>query len=463
MTDQVRARHPWALATLGAVIAAGLGLMMPAAVRAATFQEALAAAYNTNPLILSARARLRQVDETVPQALSNWRPRVTIPATTVGRENFTTRTTVGSETSTVRSSQALSVDPTVTQPLYRGGRTVAATSSAENGVLAERARLVATEQQVLLSAATSYVDVLRDEATVELNIANERRLLRQLERAQDGYRVGELSNTDVAQAEARRAQAIAARIASEGQLATSRAIYRRLVGTSPAALTNPERPGNLPPSREDAEAQAAKNNPNVIAAQYAETGARDDVRVVGGEFLPEVNLTADISRIDSSLTSRSGGLRTDTRSIIADATMPLYQAGKVASRHRAAKQTVDQRHAEVEDARRAAVESSVRAFEQYKAAQALFESFTEAIPAAEIALEGVEQEAVLGFRSTLDVLDAEHELLIAKVNQIQATRDEFVATFQLLAAMGRFTARELGLAVELYDPEANYKIVRDKW
>ena len=187
------------------------------------------------------------------------------------------------------------------------------------------------------------------------------------------------------------------------------------------------------------------------------------MRVVGGEFLPEVNLTADISRIDSSLTSRSGGLRTDTRSIIADATMPLYQAGKVASRHRAAKQTVDQRHAEVEDARRAAVESSVRAFEQYKAAQALFESFTEAIPAAEIALEGVEQEAVLGFRSTLDVLDAEHELLIAKVNQIQATRDEFVATFQLLAAMGRFTARELGLAVELYDPEANYKIVRDKW
>ena len=133
------------------------------------------------------------------------------------------------------------------------------------------------------------------------------------------------------------------------------------------------------------------------------------------------------------------------------------------ARHRAAKQTVDQRHAEVEDARRAAVESSVRAFEQYKAAQALFESFTEAIPAAEIALEGVEQEAVLGFRSTLDVLDAEHELLIAKVNQIQATRDEFVATFQLLAAMGRFTARELGLVVELYDPEANYKIVRDKW
>ncbi len=458
MTGQVASRHVWALATLGAVIAAGLGLSMAAPVRAQTFQEALAAAYNTNPVILSGRARLRQTDEGVPQALSNWRPRVTTSPS--ADRHHTKDDTQGSTTTT--NLDTLTADFTVTQPLYRGGRTVAATRSAEHAVLAERARLIATEQEVLLAAATSYVDVIREESAVGLNIANERRLQRQLERAQNGYRVGELSITDVSQAESRLAQAIASRIASEGRLAISRATYRRLMGNVPAALTTPEWPRNLPTSREDAAAQASKNNPSVIAAQFAEKGAQDDVRVVGGQLLPEASLTASVSRSDSSLTS-DDGLRTDTRSLDANVTIPLYQAGAITSRHRAARQTVDQRRGEIDEVRRSAIESATRAFEQYKAARARFDSYSDEIDAAEIALEGVEQEAVLGSRSMLDVLDAEQELRVAQVNQVQATRDEFVAAFQLLAATGRFTATELGLAVELYDPEANYKAVRNRW
>ncbi len=458
MTGEVASRHRWGLAILGAVIVAGVGLLIPGPVSGQTFREALAATYSTNPAILAGRARLRQADEGVAQALSNWNPKVT---TSPSADRHDTKVDTRGTTVTT-NLDTLTADLTITQPLYRGGRTVAAIRSAENAVQAERARLIATEHQVLLAAATSHVDVIRDESTVGLNIANERRLQRQLERAQNGYRVGELSIIDVAQAESRQAQAIAIRIASEGQLAISRAVYRRMTGNVPTALMTPEWPVNLPASREDAAAQAARNNPSVIAAQFVEKGAEDDVRVVGGLLLPEASVTGSISRSDSSLTS-ADGLRTNTRTLDANVTIPLYQAGAIASRHRATKQTVDQRRAETGDARRSAIESATRAFEEYKAARARFDSYSEEIDATEIALEGVEQEAVLGSRSMLDVLDAEQELRIAQVRQVQAVRDEFVAAFQLLAAVGRFTAADLGLAVSLYDPEAYYKDTRKRW
>lgn len=436
--------------------------MAPVAARAETFAEALATAYQSNPTLLARRARLRATDETVPQALSSWRPRVTASASK-GKQESDTLT----ETATTKSTTSLARDPqslqlTVTQPIYRGGRTTAATRSAENGVLAERARLIAAEQSVLIDAATSYLDVVRDEATLELNIINEQRLVRQLEAARDRFRVGEITRTDVAQAESRLARATSDRIGSEGQLAISRATYRRVVGEFPGTLVPPSRPKNLPQSREDTQTQASSNNPNVIAAEYAEAGARADVRSVAGELLPEVNLVGDLTRSEDS-SSTANTARTDTRSITARVTMPLYEAGAITSRYRSANQTVGQRRNEVDEARRSAIESATRAFEQYDTAHARFESFSQVIAAAEIALDGVQQEASVGSRTVLDVLDAEQELLAAQVNQVQAARDEFVASFQLLSAIGRFTAFDLGLPVELYDAEDYYRRVRNKW
>jgi TolC family type I secretion outer membrane protein len=447
---------------IGLALAAALWLGAAAPAVAETFAEALATAYATNPTLQARRARLRSTDETVPQALANWRPRVTASASKGKQDSDTLN-----ETATTSSTTSLSRDPqtaqiTVTQPIYRGGRTVSATRSAENGVLAERARLVAAEQSVLIDAATSYMDVVRDEATLELNITNEQRLQRQLEAAQDRFRVGEITRTDVAQAESRLAQATAARIGAEGQLAISRATYRRVMGEFPATVSPPSRPKGLPATREEAQTQSSNNNPNVIAAEYAEMGARDDVRTVAGELLPEISLVGDIARSEDS-SSTASTARADTRSITARVTMPLYEAGSITSRYRQANQNLGQRRNEVDEARRAAVESATRSFEQYETARARFESFSQVIAAAEIALDGVQQEASVGTRTVLDVLDAEQELLTAQVNQVQAARDEFVATYQLLAAVGRFTAIDLALPVELYDAEAYYRRVRNKW
>lgn len=434
----------------------------PTATKAETFAEALATAYQSNPTLQARRARLRATDESVPQALANWRPRVTASASK-GKQESDTLT----ETSTTRSTTTLTRSPqtlqlTATQPIYRGGRTTAATQSAENSVLAERARLIAAEQQVLIDAATSYLDVVRDEATLELNITNEQRLVRQLEAARDRFRVGEITRTDVAQAESRLARATSDRIASEGQVGISRATYRRVMGEFPGTLTPPSRPKNIPPSREDAQTLSSNGNPNVIAAEYAEVGARADVRSVAGELLPEVSLVGDLSRSEDS-SSTSSTARTDTRSITARVTMPLYAAGSTTSRYRAANQTLGQRRSEVDEARRSAIESATRAFEQYETSRARFESFSQVIAAAEIALDGVQQEASVGSRTVLDVLDAEQELLTAQVSQVQAARDEFVASFQLLSAVGRFTAFDLGLPVEFYDAEDYYRRVRNKW
>ncbi|MBM3572062.1 MAG: hypothetical protein FJX52_06815, partial [Alphaproteobacteria bacterium] len=201
--------------------------------RAESFAEALATAYATNPTLQVRRARLRTTNESVPQALANWRPRVNTSAS-IGKQETDTKSTTST---TTLSRDPLVAQLTVSQPIYRGGRTTSATRAAENNVLAERARLWSAEQSVLLDAATAYMDVVRDEATLELNINNEQRLMRQLEAAQDRFRVGEITRTDVAQAESRLAQATATRIGAEGNLAISRATYRRVMGEYPATLT----------------------------------------------------------------------------------------------------------------------------------------------------------------------------------------------------------------------------------
>jgi outer membrane protein/adhesin transport system outer membrane protein len=434
----------------GTILMTVLGVGLPAL--AETLEEALAKAYDNNPNLQAARAELRATDELVPQALSGWRPTAAINAE-AGQE-WEDSTITGSEDLTPRSAEL-----SVTQPLYRGGRTVAGTAQAENTVLAQRERLLGIEQDVLLSAVTAYMDVLRDEAVLQLNINNEQVLTRQLEAARDRFEVGEITRTDVAQAESRLSGATAERIASEGQLASSRAIYEEVIGDPPGSLAQAGPADELPASEEETVA-VSDTVPNVRAAEYLERAAQEGVDVVFGELLPTVSLNGTLSTSDDVSMSNEG---TDGAAIVARVSIPLYQAGSVTSRVREAKQRVAQRRQDIETQRRAAAQFATSSWKALETARAQIQSFEDQVRAAEIALEGVQQEAAVGSRTVLDILDAEQELLNARVSLVQARRDEVVASYQVISAVGRLTAADLALAVELYDMERYYNEYRDTW
>lgn len=444
------------------IISFCLGLFPPGYAHAQSLEDALTAAYLNNPTLLSQRARLRATDERVPQALSNWRPSVEI----TGNAGLSGITTKGGGFGGATSLGGQHVEPrnlgvTLTQPLFRGGRTLAATSGAENTVRAERARLVKSEQDVLLSAATAFLDVFRDEAVVKLNINNEQVLKRQLEATRDRFEVGEITRTDVHQAQARLAKATADRIQAEGDLEASRAAYQKVVGMPSARnLKAPEMPGGLPESQEAALKTAAVNNPDVVSAEFDKQAQLDAVDQARGELLPEINVSTGVSRgLENSIENR----RVDNAEVKLNLTVPLYQQGAVYSRLREAKQTAAEKLHAIDKARRDSIEAATRAWESLATARARVKAFKSQIEANVVALEGVEREAQVGSRTVLDVLDAEQELLDSRVNHVRAQRDEVVAIFQLKAAVGQLTAREMKLPAELYDPMRHYDEVRDKW
>ena len=433
------------------------GLMAPGAVSAQSLSDALIAAYLNNPSLLAARAGLRATDEQVPQALANWRPEVSVAAD-YGASRITNTRNTGTDINQTRHPR--SVGLTVSQPLFRGGRTLAATSEAENTVRAERARLMNTEQTVLLEAITAYVNVFRDLAVLDLNTNNEQVLKRQLEATRDRFQVGEITRTDVHQAEARLARAVADRIQSEGDLEVSRANYENVVGeAAPRQLNAPALPEGLPGSRDEAAKLAATKNPAVIGAEFDKRAAIDSADQVHGELLPTVSVDGEWSR-DEQTAGEDG--HTTTTSITLNLSVPIYQQGAVYSRLREARQTTAQRTLTIDQQRRDAVESAAQAWESLLTARARVKAFRTQIDANVVALEGVQREAAVGSRTVLDVLDAEQELLDSRVSHVRAQRDELVASYQLLSAVGRLTARDLGLGVTLYDPREHYNEVRGK-
>lgn len=442
---------------LGAAAVAGLMALAPAPAHAQSLADALIAAYSNNPTLAARRARLRATDEQVPQALSNWRPSVSITADAGYNRNRSTLRT----SDRTQNRKPASAGVSVTQPLYRGGRTLAATEGAENSVRAERARLIDTEQDILLAAATAYLNVFRDEAVLDLNINNEKVLKRQLEATKDRFEVGEITRTDVHQAEARLAGATADRIRAEASLENSRANYENIVGLpAPKGLKLPADPGGLPKDRHDAITQAATNNPNVVAAEFDRKAGQNTVREVKGELLPQVDLTGSVDRAYETA-SDSG--RTDSAEVMVNLTIPLYQQGDVYSRLREAKQSLAELIRNIDQARRDAIEDATSAWENLQTARARVVSFSSQIEANVVALDGVEREAAVGSRTVLDVLDAEQELLDARVGHTEAQRDERVAAFELATAIGRMTAQDLSLGVDVYDPRKHYDEVRGKW
>ena len=445
--------------TVLSILSGGL-LLFPLGIwpaSAQTLEEALANAYATNPTIEAQRAQLRATDEQVPQALSGYRP--TLQATVnAGLSHQDTRLASGA--STDRSLRQRGGNVSVAQPLYSGGRVDSGVKRAEALVQAQRANLLTTEQTVLLDGATAYLDIVRDQAVVDLNVNNEQVLRRQLDASQDRFNVGEITRTDVSQAQSRLSRAISDRIQAEGTLSASRAVYARVIGASPGRLEAPRLSFDLPASRGEAIELSQSNNPNVVAAEFSESASRNAVDQVRGEMLPSVNLRSTLSRNygASALIDRS-----DNGSVSAEVTIPLYQAGATASRVREARHTVNQRRIQIEEARRQTVENAIRAWEGLTTARSTIQSRQSQVRASGIALEGVRQEALVGSRTILDTLDAEQELLDARVQLVQAQRDETVAAFSLLATVGQLTARSLNLPVQHYDYTAYYNRVRDKW
>jgi TolC family type I secretion outer membrane protein len=439
--------------------AVALSTVMGAGPTAAqTLTEALASAYTSNPQLLAQRALLRQTDEGVPQALSNWRPTVTFTGQGgIERGNFSS----GGSRDVYSTFETRSLDLRVTQPVYRGGRTEAQTRQAINLVQSARAQTFAVETTVFQAVSQAFFDVFRDQTLVEVNKNNENVLKKQLDATRDRFRVGEVTRTDVAQAESSLAQATANRIASEGQLEVSRAAYTHAVGHPPGRLILAKERPVLPATRDEALALAATNNPNVIAATFAEAAARDNVDLVRGQLLPQISIIGDLNRSFSpSITLK--GAREDTASAVLQMTMPLYEGGQIYSQTRAAQQTVGQRRSQADDARRQAVQNATQAWETLMSARAAVASFGAAVKAAQIALEGTQQEALVGSRTVLDVLISEQQLFTTQSQLTQAQHDAAVAEFSVAAAIGRLVAPELKLPVQLYDMDKHYFGVKDK-
>jgi len=427
-----------------------LGFTGPAA--AQTLIETLASAYESNPQLAAERARLRQTNEGYAQAFSARLPTLSANASVSEEiDNW------GGNNIFNRSGQA-QYSATASQAIYRGGRTGGAIDSALAQIRAGRESLRATEQSVLLTAIQAHLDVVRDETVVEIRRNNVEVLGQQLQAARDRFEVGEITRTDVAQAEARVSGAQAQLSAAQAQLAASRAAYERVVGAAP---TDPQAPGALPDLPEnlgDAAEAALDANPQLLAARFGEEAAREQVRVARGALRPEVGISVSASEFRESDFTGQGVGSADVR---AQVSVPIFTGGLNGSRVRQALAGADEARLQVVVSQRQVIEAVTNAWNTYLAAQAVIESSRQAVRANEIAFEGVEQEAFVGLRTTLDVLDAEQELLNSRLDLVSAERDLYVASFALLQAMGRLDAQTLALPVEAYDPAEDLN--RARW
>jgi len=433
-------------------------LLAGSTVRAETINGALARAYASSPDLNAQRASLRATDEQVPRARSGYLPRVSA-SSSLGQANSTGNLSYSANpydyTTTPRT-----IGVTVTQNLYNGDRTLSQVEAAEKGVLASRAGLRNAEQQVLLNGATQYMNVVRDEAVVQLRTANIDVLKEQLRQTQDRFNVGEVTRTDVAQVEAQLAAAEADRSSAEANLESSRAAYQQVIGVAPSGLVEAEPVAKrLPVTIEEAFKVGDSENPQLIATRHNVEIAETQVRLVEGEFKPSLDLQGSATQGWESKLPGDSGL--DLR-VLGQLSMPIYEAGEISARARAAKETLGQRRLESDSARDQVRSGVAAAWSQYETANARVKSAKAQIAAATIALNGVQEEAKVGQRTTLDVLISDQNLLSARVNLVTAQRDRVVSSYQLLAAVGRLSASNLGLSVKAYDPTVHYTATKGR-
>lgn len=431
---------------------------MPSAHAADSLNDAFVKAYQSNPQLMSERANLRATDEEVSQAIAQWRPTVSISAdySRIETETKTDRSALNPLGVNIeRRTDPWNAAITATQTVFAGGRILAQRRQADAQVRAGRARLQSTEQGVLLDTVTSYMNVVRDESVVKLNQTNVELLKKQLEAAKARFDVGEITRTDVSQAEARLASGEFQLTSAEANLIASRTFYERTVGEAPASLDPKPAMPALPESEAAAHAAALDGNPTLNAAREAENAADYAIDFAVGQMLPTVRVQASYGRNGQEFGPETIG---DETRVTASATFPLYQGGAEWSQIRQAKELHNKARMETEFARRTTDERVSNAWEAYRASRASSEANRQQVKASEIAFEGVQQELEVGSRTTLDVLDQQQELLNARVALVRSERDEVVAAYTLLSTVGKLTAQDLQLPVQVYDPKDNYEM-----
>ena len=434
-----------------------------------TLQQALAQAYLTNPQLQAERANLRSIDEGVPTALAGWRPTVQLSgAGTRYGETFNESaggvTSFGTPTQgnvrTFLKPLGYQLTAQVTQPLYNGGRTTSSTHQAVNKVLAERANLIATEETVLFNVVQAYVGVIEDKQLLQLQINNEQVLAEQLRATQDRFKVGEITRTDVAQAESALESARAQRQSAEGTLLTADATYLQQVGSPPPDTLVDPQPLKLPVRTEqEAMVQAVENNPNVVYQLFQEAAARDAVDVAFSAVMPKLSLQGEYFK---QVNQGSTGFQTEGAEGLINLTFPLYQGGSEYAAIRQARQTEQQQHRTVDEARRTALQNSVSSWETLTSTRAAVVSDHAAIRAGFVALDGVERQAIVGTSTTLEVLQQQQTLLNAQTALVQNLTTLVTASYQVAQALGRLTATDLHLDTPLYDETAYYNAVKDR-
>lgn len=453
----MRIRPNMRLACAAAVCALAVGLGATPAARAQSLIETLSTTYNSNPDLLAQRAVLRQTDEGLAQAVANWRPKVSL---SIEYNKIEADSLPVSRPATYYALNGRTTLLQVTQPIFRGGKTVADTKTAQANIQAQRALLQDTEQTVLLQAANTYADLLRDVGIVDVRKNNVRVLLQQLEATRERFRVGELTITDVSQAEARLEQAKADLVLAEAQVRIDQAAYQRVVGSRPGTLGDLAFIGALPSSEEECIALAMDFGPRAVSAQHRITAASYGVNSQISALLPQVDLVGFIQYQQDLQSPNDQFYQYGVR---VRATVPIYQNGSEWSAIRQAKEIVGQRRNELDSARRLAAQTVISAWRNLDSARSRVTSFTAQVKANDVALNGVRQEALVGSRTTLDVLNAEQELLNSQVSLISARRDVQISYYGVLAGIGRLTARTLGLPVEYYDEERYYNEVGSRW
>jgi outer membrane protein len=440
---------------LAAILAVALAGGWSTAVSAQTMEAALSRAYSGNPTLNAQRASVRVTNENVPQALSGYRPRITASADIGASITDTNLPGVGNSTTRLGPRGAgVQID----QNIFDSGKTRSSVSQAESQVLGARATLRNTEQNVLLDAATSYMNVLRDTAILSLNRNNVEVLEEQLRQTRDRFQVGEVTRTDVAQAEARLSSAQSQAILAESNLKTSIARYRQNIGAEPRQLA-PGRPieNLLPKSLPAALNVALTGHPAIIASLHGVDAAELQVKVTEADLYPVVGVRGIVAqRYDNQLF----GDNRFNASVVGSLTIPIYEGGQVYSRTRQAKETAGQRRIEVDTQRDTVRAAVVSAWGGLDAAKAQIISAQAQVQASSTALAGVREEAKVGQRTTLDVLNAQQELVSARSTLVTAQRDRVVASYAVLSAIGRLSSETLKLKTETYDARRHYDQVK---
>jgi outer membrane protein len=456
--------RPGKLPILAVTIAAAAIMGTAGRSAADTLLGALSQAYQVNPELNAQRAIVRQTDETVPQALSGYRPSVKVDAG-VGKQITSQNTIVapGLVQKDWWPTTPSSVGITVQQTLFNGFQTANQTRAAESNVFAARETLRVIEQTVLLDAATVYLDVVRDAAILDVQRSNVRMLGEILQQTRARFKLQEVTRTDVAQAEAQLAAGQSQLLGADSNLTTSKAAYHRVIGSEPGRLE----PG-LPVDRLSPHPLAAAietgmtSNPSVMATRYGVDVAQLQVKIAEAALYPTVTLQGSAQYLhDVPFT----GLIPEQSSATALITVsiPLYQGGAEYSAIRQSKETLAQRRLDLATTRDKARATVVQVWGEIQAAKAQVQAAQEQVRAAEVALNGVRAEARLGLRTTLDVLIDQQASINAQVNLVTAQHDRVVGSYKLLSAVGRLSARTLGLPASIYDPMVHYQQVRDAW